>query len=106
MPERWQLIRQMSAVRIDSVDYVLAYNIRAMILFEKIADKPFEIKTLTDWAILAYACILSANLDFSFGFDEFVDKIEQPELEKAIGFISKRMNVNNHLSENKPSKKK
>lgn len=99
-------MEQVSEVKINGVEYALTYNIRAMILFEKIADKPFEIKTLTDWAILAYACILSANSDFVFGFDEFVDKIEQSELEKAISFISKQMNVNNQLSENKPSKKK
>lgn len=93
-------------VNLDKKKYALAYNVRSIILFERIADKPFEVKSLTDWILLVYACILSANSDFLIGFDEFVDKIEQTEIEKAIDFISKKMNVSGQFSENTPLKKK
>ena len=40
-------------------NYEFKYSLRSMFVWEEITGKPFEVKTLLDTYILAYACIIS-----------------------------------------------
>lgn len=77
--------------------YTLKYGIRAYILFEKIADKPFSIDGITDWVLLAYAMLLAGTPDADITLDEFIDSVSEEELNKAIQYATKLMAVERQL---------
>lgn len=93
-------------INIDGKEYGLSYNLRAMILFEKIADKPFSIEGVTDWVMLAYSCFLSANPENTVTFDLFIDSISDEDMQKSIEWLADAMKVNNQFSDNNESSKK
>jgi hypothetical protein len=57
------------------------FKIKALILFERIANKPFEIKTTED-VYLYFYCIRCVNMEnYNQPFEEFLDECdENPEL--------------------------
>jgi hypothetical protein len=57
------------------------FKIKSLILFERIADKPFEIKTTEDLYLYFY-CVLCVNEDnYSKDFDDFLSECdENPDL--------------------------
>lgn len=93
-------------LNINGIKYDLSYNIRAIIIFERISGKPFEIRGMTDWVMLAYACLLSANTECDLPVNEFIDSIEEKELESVIIWLTKLMQGNNQLSEDNTGSKK
>lgn len=67
-------------VIINNKEYDVKYNLRAMFVFEQIADKKFEISTIFDEYVLFYSCLIAGgadDLDFNF-FIDYCD--EHPEL--------------------------
>ena len=60
-------------MRILDKDYEVRYNLRSMLVFEQITDKPFEVKTLLDTYILFYSCLVSVKTNPSLDFDNFID---------------------------------
>jgi hypothetical protein len=53
------------------------FKIKALILFERIANKPFEIKTTED-VYLYFYCIRCVNVDnYSQPFEEFLDECDE-----------------------------
>ena len=75
--------------------YQLKYNIRAIVLFEKLADKPFTLACTSDWVIFLYAMLLSgahgATQEATITFDEFVDAISQQQMKQAIAWTREQM---------------
>jgi len=71
--------------------YHLKYNIRAIVIFEKLADKPFTLQCTTDWVILLYAMLLSGKSDAVITLDEFMDGISQEQLKEAIAWTTEQM---------------
>jgi hypothetical protein len=57
------------------------FKIRAIILFERVANKPFEIKTTEDLYLYFY-CVRCVNIEnYSQPFDSFLDECDDnPEL--------------------------
>ena len=53
----------------------LKFSLRAMLCFEALAKKPFELKTATDQVLFLYAIIISYN-DIQIDFKEFVDALD------------------------------
>ena len=62
-------------ITINGVEYAVRPGFKAMIIFEKITDKPFEIKSTTDVITYIYSAILAgseaANLELSAMIDAF-----------------------------------
>ncbi len=95
-------------VKINGKEYTLKYNVRTLILFERMADKPFSVEGLTEWAMLAYAAILSGTPDADVELEDFLE-LTPDELNEVISWLMKQMKVDGQMLEQKDddgSKKK
>ena len=96
-------------ITINGIAYTLRYNVRTLITYEKIADKPFSVNGLSEWALLAYAALLSGTPDADLTLEEFLE-ISPEELKKIIDWLIKQLGIDNQLKgeveEKKGSKKK
>lgn len=83
------------ALDLAGKSYQLKYNIRAIVLFEKLADKPFTLACTSDWVIFLYAMLLSgahgATQEATITFDDFVDAISQQQMKQAIAWTREQM---------------
>lgn len=87
-------------ITIQNKEYEVKNTIRAMFIFEKIANKPFKIETLLDWYIFYYSMILANNPDCTLLFDEFINECDNdPSLTMNIqDYLSSQMAVSNQLA--------
>ena len=94
-------------MEINGKKYNLKYSLRSMFAFEEITGKPFEVKTLLDTYILAYACIISNPENPSLEFNDFINYCdEHPEvIEEFNKFMSDEMKKR-ELLKKKVTKKK
>ncbi len=96
-------------LKINNIEHTLKYNVRTLIAYEKIADKPFSVDGLSEWALLAYASLLSGTPDAEITLEEFLE-ISPDELSKAISWLIKQLGIDDQLKgvveEKKGSKKK
>ena len=51
----------------------LKYTIRAIIIFEKIANKPFQTNSVTDIYLFLYSIILANDTTLNLTFDELIN---------------------------------
>lgn len=59
----------------------LKFGMRAMMAFERIAKKSFEVVDMVDVVTLFFCCVITSDRDISITWDEFVDFIdEQPKV--------------------------
>jgi len=83
------------AMDLAGKSYQLKYNIRAIVLFEKLSDKPFTLACTSDWVIFLYAMLLSgahgATQEATITFDDFVDAISQQQMKQAIAWTSEQV---------------
>ena len=86
-------------IKIGDKSYQLRYGIRALILFEKMADKPFSLQGTTDWTIFIYAMLLAGSPDAGITLDDFIDGVDMDQLNGAISWTTKQMEVENQLAE-------
>ena len=75
-------------------NYEFKYSLRSMFVWEEITGKSFEVKTLLDTYILAYACIISNPDNPSLEFNDFINYAdEHPEvMEDFNKFMSDELN--------------
>lgn len=72
-------------ITIAGTDYTVKPGMKAIIIFEKITDEAFHLKTTTDILTYFFASILSGTPDSKLGFDELLEAIDaQPELMKQL----------------------
>lgn len=76
-------------ITIKGVEYTLKPGFKAMIIFEKITDGAFKIKTTTDILVYIYSSILAGTKDTSLDLEEMIDAFdEEPELlDQAMSLI-------------------
>lgn len=75
----------MTNITINGKEYNVKYSIRALMLFEQITDKNFEISSIMDKHIFYYCLLLASNKDCSLDWDEFIDALdENPQMYKEI----------------------
>lgn len=88
-------------------NYELKYSLRACFVFEEITGKPFEVKTLFDTYILAYACIVVNTDNPPLDFNEFLDACDENPgiIEEFNKFMSNEMKKR-ELLKKKVTKKK
>ena len=87
-------------MEINGKNYELTYGLRPMFVFEEMAGKPFEVKTLLDTYIFCYACIISNKDNPPLDFNEFIDACDEnpgiiEEFNKFIDSEMKRRNAFN-----------
>lgn len=57
-------------------DWPVRYSIRALLYFEQIAGKEFQVRTMTDTYLLMYSFLRASNKDeFTMDFDAFLDAV-------------------------------
>lgn len=95
-------------ITINGQNLEVKYSIRAMIVFEKLADKPFELKGVTDWYFFMYSCLLAGNSEITLDFLSFIDWVEEnPKEEKKMSdYLTSVMKVDNQLMEETEGAKK
>jgi len=86
-------------LQLGDKSYQLRYGIRALILFEKMADKSFSLQGTTDWTVFVYAMLMAGSPGCGVELDEFVDGVAIPDLDAAIRWATKQMEVENQLAE-------
>ena len=86
-------------ITIKDKEYKVKYTIRAMFIFEKMANKIFKIESLLDWYIFSYSMILANNPDCELLFDDFIDECDSnPTLIVNMQeYLNKEMEINNQL---------
>ncbi len=86
-------------LKLGDKSYQLRYGIRALILFEKMADKSFSLQGTTDWTIFVYAMLLAGSPDCGVELDDFIDGVAMSDLNAAISWATKQLDVENQLAE-------
>lgn len=79
------------AMDLAGKSYQLKYNIRAIVLFEKMTDKPFTLACTTDHVIFLYAMLLSGTPDATITLDDFMDAISPEQLRQAVVWTSEQV---------------
>jgi hypothetical protein len=76
-----------------------------LLVFEQLAQKPFEMKTLTDTYLFFYSMLLASNPDCGITFDAFIEACESDaDLPKAFGAqLEAATSVNSQFPKEKPS---
>lgn len=64
-------------ITIKDEELTLKYTIRAIFIFEKITDKAFELRTISDFYVYLYSLILASNPDTQITFNDLVDKCDE-----------------------------
>lgn len=87
-------------ITIQNKEYQVKNTIRAMFVYEKIANKPFKIETLLDLHVYYYSMILANNPDCTLLFDEFINECDSnPSLIMDIqDYLTQQMNISNQLA--------
>jgi len=66
-------------ITICGEEYAVRPGFKAMIIFEKITDKPFEIKSTTDVLTYIYASILAGSEAVSLDFNVMLDAFDEDQ---------------------------
>lgn len=74
-------MKRTTKLKIKGKEYKLAYTVRSMFLYEKITGKPFSVVTVTDQMLFFYCLILANNPDMKLSFQEFIDDIDNKEVD-------------------------
>lgn len=88
-------------------NYEFKYSLRSMFVWEEITGKSFDVKTLLDTYILAYACIISNPDNPSLEFNDFINYADEhlEVIEEFNKFMSDELN-RRELLKKKVTKKK
>lgn len=101
-------------IKIADKDYKLKYTIRSLFLFERITGKALNIETFADQITFFYCLILANNPDMDLTFDQFIDAIDNHEIniDELQSFVNEEQQKQNELrsktdeKDKKGSKKK
>ena len=85
-------------ITINKKQYKVKYTIRALLIFEQITGKPFNISTLFDNYLFFYCLLLANNPDNVIEWEEFIDAIDSDkdlyqQLSKAVTDYQKQDNL-------------
>jgi hypothetical protein len=94
-------------ITINNTEYQLKYTVRALFIFEKISNKMFEGKTLTELYLLFYS-ILLANNNIDFTFDDLINYCDEDLtlFTQFNAWLMDEFKVQNQFTEEKEDVKK
>lgn len=98
-------------VTINNEEITLKYTIRAIFIFEKLADRIFTISNITDLYLYLYSLILASNPDTSITFNDLIDYSDSnpnliSDFKEWLDSENKKQNQFNKSDSNSGSKKK
>lgn len=77
--------KENNTITINGINYTVKPGMKAIIIYEKITDEAFRLKTTTDILTYCYAAILAGTPNSKLGFDELLEAIDaNPELMKQL----------------------
>lgn len=68
--------KKQNVVTINGTDYTMKTGMKAILVFEKITEKAFEIKNTTDVVAYIYAAMAAGTPGLRLGFDELLDAFD------------------------------
>lgn len=72
-------------MKIQGKEYKIKVTLRAMMIFEQITGKAFEVKNTMDEMLYFYSILLANNPDCNISFGIFLDELdEHPEIIKEF----------------------
>lgn len=63
-------------IKINETEYVFKQTYKAIMIWEQIAQRPFEIKNTTDNLLYYYSILLANNKEECLSFDEFIEALD------------------------------
>lgn len=66
-------------IKVNNTDYEVKNNVKAMLLFEGITEKPFAINNVTDFYTYCYSMVYANNTDNLPAFEEFLTWFDDDE---------------------------
>lgn len=84
-------------------------SMRSLFMFERVANKSFNPRTIEDFATFFYCVVCSSNKDLDLTFDEFIDEVIDPNpqlLNQFAEWLSATMQKNSFLSNSAQSQEK
>lgn len=78
--------KEKNTIKLQGSDYTMKVGMKAIVVFEALTEKAFEIKTQTDVLAYIYAAILAGTPGTKLGFEEMLDAFDDDPkaLEAAI----------------------
>ena len=67
----------MKKIIIQGKEYKLAYNLRALFVYEELAGEPYTGEKTIECYLFFFAMLSANNEDFSMSFDEFVNACDE-----------------------------
>lgn len=73
-------------IEVNGHEYEVKSNVRAMMVYEGITDKPFQIQTITDFYTYCFSMVYANNSENVPEFDEFLAWFDDdPSLTEKFG---------------------
>lgn len=90
-------------VKINNDEITLKKSIRAIVVFEMIAQKAFEIKGLSDMLVYFYATTVTSKDKVNIGFMEFCDWVDAHEgiMDEFSKWVLETSKVDSSIGKNK-----
>lgn len=88
-------------ITIDNKEIDLRYSFRALMIYEKIADKSFtNVSGLTEILIFFYSVILGSDSEMNLTWDQFIDWLDNNPnmLTEFTSWLNDVMNKNNYIT--------
>lgn len=67
----------MSTIKINEIEYKVKFTIRAMMIYERVSDAPFNLNNVTNQILYMYCVLLANNPDMTMTFEELIDYIDE-----------------------------
>ena len=85
-------------VKIKDTEFEVKYTLRAMMMWEAITGKRFEIVTITDQWVFYYALLLASNPETNITFEDFIEACDDDpgifiQFSEFINVESKKRNI-------------
>lgn len=74
-------------ININGADYTLKPGMKAIVIFEKLTNEPFHIKTTTNILTYIYAAIIAGTPDTQLDFSDMLEAFDDPTLFKQASDI-------------------
>ena len=64
-------------ITINNTEYKFKFTLRAMMLFEQVAKKPFSINSMLDEYLYLYCMIMANNTNATLTFEDLIDAMDE-----------------------------
>lgn len=88
--------------KIKNKSYEMKYGLRAMMMYENIAEHSFAPTTMTDIITFLYCIVITSAEDYSYKFDDFIDYLDKhPEtLNEFTEWLNDVIAIQNNVKKN------